>query len=430
MSLEKSENVGMNLEKLEIFVEAKEFSEACNRVYKKQCKRIKVPGFRLGKASKKIIEQIYGKEVFYSDAIDLVYQKALDDAIKELKLNVVGLEDFKVLSVSEEEGLKFSVNCVLKPKIKVEGYKGIEVKKPTRKVTVKDVNDRIEMLRERVARITAVDEGKAAKNGDLVEIDFTGFMDGISFKGGTAKNYKLRLGSHQFVKGFEEQVKGHKVNDEFDVEVTFPKDYYQEDLRDKKALFKCKLNAIKKVELPKLDDEFAKDVSKFDSLAELKDNIKKEMEKENKDYVENLIQDSLLRSVVNNVSGEIPDVMYDRRYEEISKKFNDNIRSRGISYEDYLNRANIEEEDLQYDFKRQAVFQVKLDLAIEEIARVEKVEATKKEIDDEMNKFADQYKIKLDAVKNIFPVDILKQDIVNKKTIKLIRDNAKIIDKN
>ena len=430
MSLQKSESLGENLKKLEIFVEPKEFAKACDMVYKRQGKRIKVPGFRVGKASKKVIEKMYGKDVFYSDAIDLVYKKALDDAIKELDLDVVALEEFNILSVDEDKGLNFSVNCVLKPKITVKEYKGFEVKRPIKKVTAKDVNDRIAALRERVAKVISIEDRQIAKNGDLVEIDFTGFIDGISFKGGTAKNYKLRLGSNQFVKGFEDQVKGHKVKEGFDIEVTFPKDYYQEALREKKVLFKCKLNSIKKVELPELNDDFAKDVSRFNTLAELKDNIKKEMEKENNDYADKVVHDQLLNLVVNNVSGDIPNAMYDREYEDIIKNFNDNMRRRGVEYEEYLDRVGLEEEDLRYDLQRQAVFQVKLRLAMEEISKVENIQATEKEIEDEMKNFAKDYKIKLEHVKNIFPVEILKKDIIDRKTIQFIKDNAKIIEKN
>ncbi len=428
MSLQKNEKIGANVVKLEILVDEKIFKNACYSVYRKECKRIRVPGFRLGKAPKKVIEKVYGKGIFYEDAINLVYRKDLDDAIEKLKLDVVGIDDFKVIYASEEKGLCYSVNCILKPEVEVKNYKGIEVKKFVREITEKDVNDRIMALRERVARIVNVQEKRACKKGDLVYLDFMGFVDGISFKGGTAKNYELKLGSKQFIEGFEEKVIGHKVNEEFDVEVVFPKDYHVASLQNKKALFRCKLNEIKKIELPEEDDEFAKDVSEFDSLKKLRENIKENIKKSDELAFERSMESRILSEIVSNVSGDIPDVMFKDEYEELLDNFKRNLKHKGLNLEKYLFDAGVEEEDLQRDLFMQARFQVKLNLGLEAIAKVEKLQVSEKDVEQELEKFAKQYNMELKNIKNIFPEKIIKKDVLRRKTIDFVKKNAKIVE--
>lgn len=428
MSLKKSENIGVNLVKLEILVDVDVFKKACENSYKKNCKRIRVPGFRLGKAPRKVIEKVYGKEIFYEDAINLVYEKDLDDAIKELKLDVVNVDEFNVVYASEEKGLCFTVNCTLKPKVEVKNYKGIEIKKNVRDVTKKEVDEQIKVLRERVGRITSVEEERPCKEGDMVFLDFTGFVDGVSFKGGKAKNHQLVLGSNKFVDGFEQQVVGHKVNDEFEVEVVFKGDYHAVDLRGKKALFKCKLNAIKEIKLPDEDDEFAKDVSEFDSLEKLREDIKKNIEKSNDLAFERMLENRVLSEIVKNVSGDIPDVMFENEYEELFKNFKRDVEGRGLTLDGYLNSSGIEEEDFKRDLFFQARFRVRLNLALEEIGKLEKLEVSEKEIEDELEKFAKSYNLKIENVKKIFPVELLRKDILKRKTIDFVKKNAKIVE--
>ncbi len=426
MTLNKNENVGVNLNKLEIFVDAKTFNDAVNRVYVKEVKKIRIPGFRLGKAPRKIIEKMYGNDVFFQDAINLIYRKALDDAIKESGLDVVSVENFNVLYADVEKGFCFTVDCILKPEVKIENYKGIKVNVNKRKVTEKDVEERIKLLKERVAKISTVEEKRAAKKGDVVVIDFMGFVNGISFKGGTAKNYNLKLGSNQFIKGFEEQVIGHKAGEEFDVKVNFPEDYHAENLKGEEATFKCKLNEIREVILPKEDDDFAKDVSEFNSLKELKQNIKEEFEKANEEIKDREIKDKLLFELSKKVSGEIPEVMFKNKYEELLNEFKSNINRQGINFQRYLN--DIDKDEFESSLMQRAQTRVKTDLALEEIVKIEKLDVSEKEIEEELENFSKQYKIKYENIKNIFPVEFLKADLLNKKALQLVKDGAEIIE--
>lgn len=426
MSLKKNESLGANLNKLEVHVDKEVFDSACDRVYKKDVRRIRVPGFRNGKAPRKVIEKIYGKEIFYDDAINYVYGSALDEAIKESKLDVVSVDDFNIISCGED-GLDFSVNCTLKPKIEVKNYKGYEVSKKIRKVKKEDIDNQIQILRERAGRIVLVEEKRAAKEGDLVVIDFTGFVNGISFKGGSAKDYNLRLGSKQFVEGFEKQVEGHKVGDEFDVNVTFPKDYHSNELKGKDALFKCKLKAIKNILVPEENDEFAKDVSEFQTLKELKEDIKNKMEKANEDNSQNQVENFILENVVNNVEGDIPQVMFENRFNDMFEEFKRDIKNQGfINEQQYFEVIGTDEETFRHNMMDRAVFQVKLNLALEKIAEKEKIEATDEEIDKEIKHIADHYKMKVEDIKRFYPVDGLKMDIVSGKVVEFVKNNAKI----
>ena len=426
MSLKKNENVGVNLNRLEIYVEGLVFSVACERAYEKQKMRLKVPGFRQGKAPRKVIEKLYGENVFYEEAIGLVYGKALDEAIKESKLDVVSVNDFKVISVSEKEGLCFSVDCILKPKIELKQYKGIEIKKPVRKVKKEDIENQINQMRERAARIFPVKEDRAAKDGDLVVLDFIGFVDGISLKGGKSKDYNLKLGSKQFIEGFESQIEGHKVGEEFEINVKFPKDYYQESLRDKDVLFKCKLKEIKKVELPKEDDEFAKDVSEFNTLKELKDDVKNKIEKMNEDSQKRFVRDRLLSVIVENIEGEIPEVMYRNRYNELYENFERDLKSNAVDLQDYFERIGVDEEVFFNNMKAQAIFQVKESLALERIAELEKLEVSEEEIEKEFENAAKVYKIKIDEIRKILPIKDIKRKKLIDKALEFIEQNAKI----
>lgn len=426
MSLKRNENIKTNVNELEIFVDEKTFAKAVDLAYKKQIKKVRIPGFRNGKAPKKVVEKIYGKDVFYDEAIDLVYKKALEEAMEESKLDVVSVEDFKIVYASEEKGLCFTVSCILKPEVEVKLYKGIEVKKVLKKVSKKDVDERIKILKERVARITKVSKDTAAKKGNLVSLDYIGFLDGISLKGATAKNQKLKLGDNRFVKGFEEQIVGHKAGEEFEIKVTFPKDYYSEELREKEVLFKCKINSIEKIDLPKEDDEFAKDVSEFDSLEKLRQNIKKTMEEENNKAADKSVEQKLFSVVVENVSGEIPFVMIKNKFEELLEDFVRKIKRKGYTLEGYLEDVGINNHILENDLKIQAEFQVKMDLAIEKIIKLEKLKASEKEVEEEFKKLAGQNSLKIKDLKTIFPDEILKKDILSKKAIELIKENAKI----
>ena len=426
MSLKKNENLGINLNKLEIHVDKEVFDDACEKAYRKEVKKIRVPGFRIGKAPRKVVEKIYGKEIFYDDAINFVYGSALDEAIKEAKLDVVFVDEFNIISCGED-GLDFSVNCTSKPKIEVKNYKGYEVTKQIRKVEEKDIDNQIQMLRERAGRIVLVEEKRAAKMDDVVVIDFTGFVDGISFRGGSAKDYNLKLGSKQFIEGFEKQIEGHKVGEEFDVNVTFPKNYHSNELRGKDALFKCKLKAIKNILVPEENDEFAKDVSEFKTLKELRADIRDKMERENEENAQNQLENVILENIVNNVEGDIPQIMFENKFRDMFEEFKKNIEAQGFNNElQYFAVTGTNEEVFKNDMMERSVFQVKLNLALEKIAEKEKIEATDEEVDKELKHIAQHYNMKVEDIKKFYFVEGLKMDIVNKKTVEFVKDNAKI----
>ena len=426
MSLRKNENIGVNLNRLEIDVDGKTFSDACERAYEKQKRRIRVPGFRQGKAPKKVIEKLHGEDVFYEEAIGFVYGKALDEAIAESKLDVVSVDDFNVISVNCKDGLYFSVNCTLKPDIGLKQYKGFEIKVPVRKVKEEDIKNQIENLRERAARIFLVEEDRAAEKGDLVVLDFLGFVDGISLKGGQAKDYNLKLGSKQFIDGFEDQVQGHKVGEEFDVNVKFPENYHEETLRGKDAVFKCKLKAIKRFELPKEDDEFAKDVSEFKTLKELKEDIKNKLEENNNNIKRNYILNDLLAKVVDNVEGEIPEVMFRNSYNRLYENFEKDLKRSRLAPDQYFASFGINEETFFNNMHMQAVFEVKKRLALEKIAKIENLEVKEEDTEKEFENLSKQYGIDKEELKKILPIDGIKEDLLINKAIEFVEKNAKI----
>ncbi len=432
MSIKNKENVENSVKdkvkKLEVSVDEKTFKQACEKSYRKNCKNIRVPGFRVGKAPKKVIEKLYGAEIFYEDAVDFVYKKALDDAIENSKLDVIAVDEFNVIEVSEEKGLKFSVVCTLKPDVEIKNYKDFEFKNPLKKVEKKDVDERIENLRERLARLTKVEENRPIKEGDMAVLDFKGFVDGISFKGGEAVDYNLKIGSKQFIEGFEDQIIGHKVGDEFNVEVSFPENYHSKDLSGKKAIFKCKLKEIKEIELPEQDDEFAKDVSEFDSLEKLRENIEKELEKTYSDEADRKIEEAAMENLVNNVSVNLPEVMVENRYNEMLNDLQNKIKRQGMDLGVYAKYAGFEkEEDLLNDIKERAIKQIKFNLAIEKLIEIENLKVEEKELEEELEKIAEQYKMKVSDIKNIFPVKYIEKDVLNKKAREFLKNCVKLI---
>lgn len=428
MSLIKNENIATNKNKLEVFVDAKTFDLACDKAYKRRAKKISVPGFRVGKAPRKVIEKRYGEGVFFDDAIELVYPEALEEAIKEAELDVVAIESLEPIEASSEKGLTFKAVCVLKPNVEIENYKGIEVEKPVRKVSEKAVDSRLQAMRERCGRMVSV-EDRAAENGDTVVLDFEGFVDGVAFDGGKAEGHSLKLGSGQFISGFEEQIVGHNIGDEFDVNVTFPEEYHVEYLKAKPAMFKCKLHEIKKIELPDEDDEFAKDVSEYDTLDELKkdleNKIKEEYEKESDMSVDNDITSKLIQ----NMKAEIPDVMFDRRIDELMRDFEQRISMQGITLDMYAQYMGVDKDKLREQFKNQAENQVKTRLALEKIGEIESIEVSDEEINGEFDKLSKQYNTEVEKIKAMISADSLKDDILVRKAMEFVKDNARINDK-
>jgi trigger factor len=388
-------------------------------------KKISIPGFRPGKASRKMIEKTYGEGVFYEEAINSIYPQAVADAVEEAKLELVDRPVVDIVSISKEEGVALKAVCITKPEIEVSNYKGIEVTKTVNDVTDEAINAEIEKLRQKGMRIITV-EDRAAQMDDDVVIDFEGFVDNVAFEGGKAENFTLTLGSGQFIPGFEEKIVGHNIDEEFDIDVTFPEDYPSKEIAGKPAVFKIKLHEIKAKELPEVDDEFVKDTTEFDTVDELKADLKKKLEEAEARRADNEVETKLMDTVIENISGEIPDVMYEHRIDDMVHDFEHRLQAQGLNIDIYLQYTGMEMDSFRKTFAEQAEKQVKLRLALEKIAEVENIEVTDEEVDAEFAKLAEAYKMELDQVKAYIAAEDLKKDIAVGKTVDFIKEQAVI----
>ncbi len=415
-----------NIYTLEVSVSGEDFNKAILQAYNKQKNKIQLPGFRKGKAPLKMIEKFYGEGVFYEDALDIVYPGVVGDAIKEAGIEPVAApHDLDVTKIGKD-GVEMTMKVTVKPEISIDNYKGIEADKGDASVCADDVKKELASMQERNARVVTVDDRKAKKN-DIAVIDFEGFVDGVAFDGGKGENYELTLGSGQFIPGFEEQIIGHKTGDEFDVNVTFPTEYTPE-LAGKEAVFKVVLHEIKMKELPTLDDDFAKDVDdEVDTLAELKKKIKAELSDKKKEDVEKDFESAVLEKVVDLVEGEIPEVMYDNKLEDDVKDYENRLAQQGIPLDTYLQYMGMDRDKFKESMRDNAVKQVKLQLAVEKIAELEKIEATDEEAEAQLKEMADMYQLDVEQVKKWVNIEDVKKDVVGKKTVDFLVANAKAI---
>ena len=425
MNVKSTNKVETNRYELELEVSAADFNEAINAVYKRESKKMNIPGFRKGHAPRAFIEKYYGEEVFYEAAIDHLYRPMVMEAVEKSGLEVISVGEFKLDEVSKEKGVLCKLTVVTKPEATIEGYKGIEVFKEPVAVSEGDIDQEIERVRERNSRVTHV-EGRPAETGDIATIDFDGYLDGKQFDGGKAENYELTLGAGQFIPGFEEQVVGHNVGDEFDINVTFPEDYHAEELKGKPVVFKIKLHELKKKELPKVDDEFVKDVSEFDTLADYRSDIQKRLLSQREKAADADVENQLVDAVIEKVQAEIPDEMVENEVDEIINSFAYRLQSQGLKLETYLKYTGQSTDDLRTQYKPQAERQVKVRLGLEKIAELEGLEPTEEETEAEYQKLADSYGMPLESVKNLVTVEGLNGDIRNQKAIDFIRENAVI----
>ncbi len=423
MSLKTTNKTDTNKYELEIEVNAADFEAAVEKAYQKAKKKIAIPGFRAGKAPRKMIEKNYGEGVFYEDAVNSLYPDAVAAAVEEAQLTLVDRPDIEIASVSKEDGVVIKAVCITFPEIEVSGYKGIEVEKIVNAVTDEDVTAEIDKLREKGIRIFNVDD-RAAQTGDDVVIDFEGFVDGVAFPGGKADAFALALGSGQFIPGFEEQVVGHSVGEEFDITVTFPEDYQAEELKGKETVFKIKLHEIKAKELPELDEDFVKDTTEFDTVDELKADIRKKLEDAAEKKAENEVEGKLVDVVIDNMKAEIPEVMFERRIDEMVSDFEHRLSHQGMNLDVYLQYTGMEKDAFRATFEEQAQKQVKLRLALEKISQIEAIEATDSEAEAEFEKLAQQYKMEVEKIKSYIGVADLKKDIAVGKTVEFIRSQA------
>ena len=428
MSLKATNNVETNKYELEIEISAEKFEEGIQKAYQREKNKIQIAGFRKGKAPRKLIEREYGEELFFETAVNILYPQEVDDAVKESGLEIVARPDVEITDVSKADGVKIKATVITKPEVEISDYKGIEVEKEVKTVTDEDVDKQADALREKNARVITVDD-RAAEMGDDVVIDFEGFKDGVAFDGGKAEDFTLGLGSGQFIPGFEEQVAGHNIGEEFDINLSFPEDYQVEDLKGAPVVFKIKLKGITKKEIPELDDEMVKDATEFETVDEYKADVRKKLEEHAQHHAEHDVEDALMDKVVEKMTAEIPQVMFDNRVNEMMMDLEQRLAPQGITMEMYCKFTGQDIETVKKAYKEQAEKQVKLRLALEKIAQLENIEVTDDEATEEMQKIADQYKMKLDEVKKYISAEDVKKDIAVGKAVELVKDNAVIKEK-
>lgn len=428
MSLKASKNVGTNRYELEIIVDGERFREAIKAAYQKNAKNISVPGFRKGKAPFTFVEKYYGSEAFFEDALNLIYSDVVEEAIEESGLKVINDKmDFDMVSISKEDGVDFKVTLTTYPEIEIGTYKGLKAEKVIAKVAKSEVDAQINAMAERNARMVAV-EDRAAAMGDTVTIDFEGFCDGVAFDGGKAEGHALELGSGQFIPGFEDQIVGKNIGEEFDVNVTFPTEYGAENLAGKDATFKCKLHEIKVRELPEIDDEFAKDVSEFDTLKELRADLKAKALERKQKAAEEEVENDLVEQIVSSIKGDIPEAMFENRLNQSVEEFAYRLQSQGLDLDTYLKYTNATIDEFKNSFRPQAESQVKFRLALEKIVELEKIEATEEDINAQIEKMAEQYGMEADKIRAAVPTEEIAKDLAVGKAIDFIKENAEITE--
>ena len=425
MEIISNNKTGANTVEAEIKVNAEEFEAAVQSAYLKRRKNIAIPGFRKGKATRKMIEAQYGEGFFYEEAVNGMYQRTVAEAIDEMKLEVVDVPETEVTSVSKEDGVSFKVTFTVKPEVQISNYKGLKVEKTVKTITDVEVDKEVERVRNNNARIIDVTD-RAVQTGDTVVFDFEGFCEGEAFEGGKAERFSLEIGSGRFIPGFEDQIVGKNIDEEFDVNVTFPENYNAENLAGKPAVFKCKLYEIKGKELAELDDEFAKDVSEFDTLAEYKADIKAKLEETAANHADTMLDNTVSEKLAELVEAEIPEAMYEHRIADMLREWEYRNRYAGITLQDYLKYTGLTIDQFKENFRAPAEIQVKLRLALEKIAELENIEITDAALEEQYKKLADEHKMDLERVKTIIPADSLKADIASEKAFELVKENAEI----
>lgn len=426
MNLIKSEKTDKGVWTLQFSVDKDTFAKAVSDSFRKNSGKITVPGFRKGKAPRAVVEKMYGKGYFYEDAFNAVLPAAYEEALKESKLDTVGQPDFDVVSVSNEDGVVFSAKVAVRPEVKIENYFGIEAEKTVAPVTDEEVDQEIKTLQERNSRETDLDEGGKAEMGDICTIDFDGSIDGVPFDGGKGSDYPLKLGSGNFIPGYEEQVAGHTLNETFDVKVSFPADYHVKELAGKPAVFKTTIHKIQHIELPALDNDFAKDFTEFDTFDEYKKDVKAKIAKRHEDEADSAFESAVLDTLIEKVEAEIPEAMYVAETENFVRDYDNRLRMQGLDLKTYFQYTGLDLDKLRAQLRPQAEKQVKLRLALEKIAELEKLEATEEDINGEIKRIADAYQMKEEDVRKAVPLDSVAEDMKVKKAMDLVKEKAVI----
>ena len=424
MNLISCEKLEKSMVEIQFSIDADTFKKAVNNAFKRESKKYAIPGFRKGKAPRSMIEKMYGADIFHYDAVNDLFPEAYEAAVKEAKVDVVGRPEPEVVSMSEADGAVLKVKVAVKPEVTLGEYAGLNVTKKVKTVEESQVEAELKRMQDRNGRMLTR-EG-AAEDGDTVDIDFEGFVDGTAFEGGKAEHYSLVLGSHSFIPGFEEQVVGHAAGEEFDVNVKFPEEYQASELAGKDATFKIKLHEVKYKELPNLDDDFAMDVSEYDTLEELKNSIRKGIEDNNEKMADQQVENDLIEMVVNNMTAEIPQAMYDERIEELVQDFQYRISQQGLKLEQYLQYMGMNMDQFKAQFAEQAEKQVKMRLAMEAIVAKEGITAGDEEFDKEVQRIADAYKMEADKVRSIVNEEAVKADLAVNKAIDFVKEKANV----
>ena len=420
MTVKSCEKLEKSRVALTIETSAEEFEAAVNKAYLKMRGKINVPGFRVGKAPRKIIEKMYGAEVFYEEAVNIILPDAYEDAVKEQGLETVGYPQVELESCTKD-GVVFKCTVAVYPEVKLGQYKGLEAPKAEVKVAAADVNARLKEMADRNSRLVSVE--RAVKKGDTADIDFEGFDNGVAFDGGKGENFDLEIGSGSFVPGFEEQLIGMKAGEEKDIDITFPENYTPE-LAGKPVVFHVKVNEVKVKEVPTIDDEFAKDVSEFDTLKDLKADIKKKMTAERTEAAQRAFEDVLMAKVAEGVEADIPQEMVELQAERMMEQFKQQLASQGIPFDQYLQMTGTTEADFRKQADGPAAEQVKMDLAVEAIIKAEGLEASDEDVENEMKSVAEKYGMDLDTVKKYLRPEDVKEQVIREKVVKLVADNA------
>ena len=422
MSLVSKKEIADNVIEIEIKVEKDDFDKAFEKSFKKNSQKMTVQGFRKGKAPRSVILQMYGKEAFFEDAVNFTYPEAYDKEVEALGVEPVEKAKVEVLEL-DENGYSFKATFAVRPEVKVSNYFGIKAEKKVDTVKTEDIEKEIDRLKERNARLVDVTDRKTQKE-DTVEFDFEGFVDGELFEGGKAEHYTLVLGSGQFIPGFEEQMEDKNIGDEFDVNVSFPDDYHAEELKGKPAVFKGKLHEIKGKEYPEIDDEFAKDVSEFDTLEELKADLGKKLQERLDKTADEEFENKLIDNVIENMEAKIPEVMFENTVDSMVAEFEQRLKSQGLSLELYLQYNGMDFDSFKKTFREQAERRVRIRLALEEIVKLESIAAAEEDVENEIKKMADMYKMEYEKIKELLPRNEIEKDIAVNKAIDLIKQNA------
>lgn len=426
MSLKNTENIAVNQYKVTFDVDLATFEGAINKVYKRQVKSITIPGFRKGKAPRAIVEKMYGKEVFYEDAINEVIPDAYTSAIEGFEKTIVSQPEFDVETI-DENGVVLTATFFTKPDANIADYMGLAVTRTVKEATDAEVDEELSHVQNRNSRMIEITD-RAAAMDDVANIDFEGTIDGVPFDGGKAEGHSLKLGSGQFIPGFEEQIVGKNIGESFDVTVTFPEDYHAEELKGKEAVFHCKLNGLKFNELPTLDDDFAKDVSEFDTLDEYKADIKAKIQESHNKQADNEVEEQIIKALNEKLEADIPECMYVNETENFVRDYDNRLRMQGLDLSTYFKYTGMDLDTLRKNMRPDAERQVKTRLALETIAKLEGIVASDEEIEEEYNRLADAYKMEVEKIKAAVAADAIAEDLKVKKAIDLVKEKAVVTE--